>query len=121
MKQKLTKLLNKLDSAHVECDGFTNLASAILRKNNINHIVMMGTIGTPEGRSLPHLWIEVENLVVDYRARMWAGEKAPHGVFDKSDHMEHYLGKEVQPTALSDVIFSILSGMMIDDFNVVNG
>ncbi len=72
-------ILQALDAAPVECDGFATLATTALTYAGIEHDVLFGMLATGNG-SLPHFCIKVKEAIFDYRARMWIGERAPHGV-----------------------------------------
>lgn len=108
---KLSSLLDPLDTAPVECDGMSSLVATLLTQQGIQYQGMAGAI-QPAGHSgvIPHFWIEVGDLVIDYRARMWLGDKPdiPHGVFIKADHAQRYQGTPVQLDPLPDFIFQML-------------
>lgn len=72
------EILQALDSAPVECDGFANLARVALAYAGFEHDVLFGALDTGRG-TLPHLCIRLDDVIYDYRARMWIGEDAPHG------------------------------------------
>lgn len=81
------------EAAQVECDGMSRLASHLLHKNGIQHIVAGGLlvdlkrlhdpeVSTDEGCGVTHWWLELGyGYIVDFRARMWMGPEAQHGVF----------------------------------------
>lgn len=111
MQHTLLGLLNHLDKSPVECDGMSSLVATVLSKNNIDYKGMCGQIipkgaGTP----IPHVWIEVGEWVIDFRARMWLGTDSsiPHGVFKKKDHKDLYTGSAVMIAPLHDTLFQIL-------------
>jgi hypothetical protein len=108
---KLSLLLDPLDSAPVECDGMSSLVATLLSKEGVQYQGMSGSI-QPTGQSgvIPHFWIEVDDLVIDYRARMWLGDhpEIPHGVFSKADHAQRYQGTPVQINPLPEFIFQML-------------
>jgi len=111
MKKRLEALLSHLDDAPVECDGFSSLAATLLSRNGIAFQGMCGQIIAAQlGSAIPHVWIEVGGLVVDYRARMWMGNgpDVPHGVFRKADHPDLYKGNPVEIEPLPDFLFKIL-------------
>lgn len=107
----LSALLDPLDTAPVECDGMSSLIATLLTKEGIPYKGMAGSI-QPAGHSgtIPHFWIEVDDLVIDYRARMWLGNNPsiPHGVFTKADHAQQYQGTPVEINPLPDFIFQML-------------
>lgn len=83
---QLCSLLDRYDSLkHLECDGLTQVLHRVLSDKNIQHTVNMGeVIHKPTNSKIPvHYWIEIEDLRIDYRLRMWLGETldVPHGVF----------------------------------------
>lgn len=83
--ENLDQLLNKYDKLFLECDGLTRVLHRVLSFHNIPHKVIYG-IASSNRIAVPHYWIQVENnLIVDYRARMWFGKKAPHGVFNPAE------------------------------------
>lgn len=119
LQQKLSDLLKSLDTAAVECDGFTRLASSVLSLNDIPHAVKIGALISDEAdKSIPvHFWIEIDDLVIDYRARMWVGETAPYGVVKKPDIKGwDYQGEEVVLKSISPALFCILSQKNLNDF-----
>lgn len=93
----LRDLLDELDAASVECDGMSRLVVTRLHRAGIEHIAFDGML-TVQGRVISrHFWVEVGDLVIDYRARMWLGDdpEVPHGVFRKDAVLGEYRG---QPT-----------------------
>jgi len=106
---ELASTLDQLDGAAVECDGFVRLAATVLQHLRISHRVIRGSVTGPNGRIPYHFWIEVDGLICDYRARMWLGPDAPHGVFVPSHDWE-YTGEDVQMPPLSESLFLILAG-----------
>lgn len=90
-KAVLDAWLNKLDRLPLECDGLTRVIHTLLERDSIAHKVCIGTVDASVGSyrgSIPyHLWIELEDgRIIDLRARMWLGENAPHGIFDKPSY-----------------------------------
>jgi len=111
MQQRLEALLSHLDDKPVECDGMSSLVATLLHRNGINYQGMCGQIIPKHlGSPIPHVWIEVGGLVVDYRARMWMGneQEVPHGVFPKTDYPDLYRGNPVGIEPLPDFLFEIL-------------
>ncbi|MGH7174962.1 MAG: hypothetical protein ACREGR_01215 [Minisyncoccia bacterium] len=109
-KKKLESILNKFDPLSLECDGFTRVASYALSANEIYHNVLGGYVDTPTGPVQPHFWIEVDGWTVDYRLRMWAGDKVPHGVFVPPKDIVYH--GEQTPMQCNKIIFDILTGGM---------
>jgi len=84
-------VFNEIDHCNLECDGLTTIISSLLSEISVPHHVYIGCAATGEGIGItPHLWIEIGDVVIDYRLRMWLGDdlSVPHGVFKKSDY-EH--------------------------------
>jgi len=77
--------LNSL--AHLECDGLSRVIHAKLAEQQITHRFMLGKVGHKYKREVdPHFWIEVEDLMVDFRLGYWFQtdpelEQLPYGVF----------------------------------------
>ena len=111
---RLRSLLTSYDSLkHLECDGLTQVLHSVLSDEKIEHTVYIGeVIHIPTNYTISiHHWIEVENLRIDYRLRMWLGEAldVPHGVFYKdSDSMVSYLGEPVDLPLLPLPIIQLL-------------
>ena len=105
----VAEILSPYDHAPVECDGFTRIAHTKLVEHGIEHTVMFGWVAMGE-RRVTHLWVELPSgETVDYRARMWLGEEAPHGVFDPTDYPEvEYLGEEMEMEVPSPFLFETL-------------
>lgn len=112
-KNALENLLKPITEVPVECDGFTRLAATILSAHKIDHTVMVGALHGPEDSIPLHYWIECEDFVIDYRARMWLGNDAPHGVFQK-EYPWKYAGKPIEMNPLDPMLFQILSGVSLD-------
>lgn len=91
----------------LECDGATRVLNYIAKEKGIEMIPKSGAIYLErEGNIVngfePHQWNEIiiddEPYIVDYKARMWMGEDAPHGVFKKEDAKKmgyEYIGDSV--------------------------
>ncbi|MFS1429216.1 hypothetical protein LMH73_019220, partial [Vibrio splendidus] len=88
----IRSLLSEIENAPVECDGFTRLAVTILTKNNIAHTPFTGRVMHHGEQVIPyHFWIAVDDHIIDYRARMWLGDKAPHGIFKEEQFPDYEL------------------------------
>lgn len=86
----LRELTEHYQSLKLECDGLTRVLSYVLSKRGIHFRVCRGSISI-EDQSFPlHYWIEVDDVIIDYRSRMWIGENASHGVFLKTDSNHQY-------------------------------
>lgn len=100
---ELACLLDEYDSLFLECDGLTRVLNYVLHQQGIGHEVRVGRIthSTTGKTFTPHLWIEVPVggavAIVDYRARMWLGDRAdvPHGVFWQESSPVLYEGEPV--------------------------
>jgi hypothetical protein len=98
--------LDPLDSLPVECDGMTRVITALLTSNGIEHKVMGGHLtdvsslrdkeaGLGPLKAYVHWWVELPSgHMIDYRARMWMGDSAQHGVFIKDPTHFDYLNQE---------------------------
>lgn len=112
---RLQLLLNPYDSLrHLECDGLTQVLHRVLSDEKIPHTVYVGQVThKPCARTIPlHFWIDVGELRIDYRLRMWFGETLdiPHGVFSKdSEKSVSYLGEPVDLPLLPLPIIQILA------------
>lgn len=111
---RLRLLLNPYDSLkHLECDELTQVFHRVLSDEQIKHTVNIGEVTyKPTNCIIPiHYWIDVEDLRVDYRLKMWIGETSdvPHGVFcDNLEKSVSYLGKPVDMPLLPLPIFQII-------------
>lgn len=110
LKAKIEGILNRFDPLQLECDGFTRVASYALTQANIPHQVFGGTITVGKKTFPLHFWIKAGGWTVDYRARMWFGPKAPHGVFMPPNNVAY----DGEPTEMgcNPLIFSILTNGM---------
>jgi hypothetical protein len=72
------------DKLPLECDGLTRVLSNILKEKNIDHKVFCGEVQRKDEVVIQfHMWIEVDDIFIDYRLRMWLGDNPPHGVFQQ--------------------------------------
>ena len=109
LDSKLEKLLKPYDKCRLECDGLTRVLHTVLSKNKIKHSVHQGEVHVGKEVFNPHFWIQLPNgYVVDYRLRMWFGNKAPHGIFKPENNDVKYDGDKINMPELSDVMFQIL-------------
>lgn len=108
---ELRSLLDSLDAAGVECDGMTRLVCTVLANAGIEHQAYVGSLQLDSGATIPHLWVEVGDVLIDYRARMWLGNTAdvPHGVVLKGDLCISYSGQPIDVPPLSAALFTILA------------
>lgn len=107
---QLREILDDLDAAPVECDGMCRLVVTRLCAAKIEHRAMVGSITLGDKVMSPHWWVEVEDMTIDYRARMWLGDipLVPHGVFRQDTCATVYKGIEVVMEPISDALASIL-------------
>lgn len=102
----------------VECDGMTRLISMMFDREGIDYTIHRGAVISPGNKKLGvHYWIELDNGdICDLRCRMWFGEDAPHGIFNKEDTPFQYESVRTETfTHLTPTLFFILSGYPIDD------
>ncbi len=111
---RLRLLLEPYDSLnHLECDGLTQVFHRVLSDEQVEHTINIGeVIHKPTNRTIPlHYWIDIGDLRVDYRLRMWLGETSdiPHGVFYVySQKSVSYLGKPVELPLLPMPVIQLL-------------
>lgn len=113
----LANWLAPLDRLPLECDGMTRIISALLFREGIVRRACYGSMSLPKVGSIGlHYWIQFPNAVVcDFRARMWLGPEAPHGLFQpESDTWYEVHGEIEQP--LPPLVFMILAGVAIEDY-----
>lgn len=92
---ELRSLTQHVDALPLECDGASRLVHLALTRAGVTHQVMTGKVYSGIDTILPiHYWIRVGQFTIDYRARMWMGPNAPHGVFRQRDCPAFaYIGK----------------------------
>jgi len=84
----LTEELERVVSKYcrlLECDGTSNVLSYYLGMIGIKHQCYVGSAYYLREKSSPHFWIETEDLIIDFKTRMWLGDDAPQGVMFKDD------------------------------------
>ena len=81
----LQRSLEPIDELNLGCEGTSWIISALLKKHEVSHSLMSGSISHSTGRVVvPHFWIELEEWIIDFRVRMWFGRNnpaLPHGCF----------------------------------------
>lgn len=94
-KDELLMLTQHIDATWTECDGATRLVHLALLRAGVIHQVMTGHVHYGNAMILPiHYWIHTGRFSIDYRARIWMGPNAPHGVFRPHDYPDfYYIGK----------------------------
>ncbi len=111
---RLRLLLNPYASLeHLECDGLTHVFHRILSDEDIEHTINIGqVIHKPTNRTIGlHYWIDVADLRIDYRLRMWLGATSdiPHGVFFADlEKSVSYIGEPQEIPLLPQPIIQIL-------------
>ncbi|MDS1821550.1 hypothetical protein QX249_12830 [Vibrio parahaemolyticus] len=109
IKEALIEEITCLDSAPVECDGFSQLVVSALSRQNQEYKVFSGCVSTANGEKFsPHLWVEWEGYIIDFRVRMWLGQDAQHGFLPKSDFEKLYDGEEIYMEPLEPFMEEIL-------------
>lgn len=106
-RTRIESLLLEIECAPVECDGHSRMVAYLLNLHGIQCQVRCGRVRTPAGVIPLHFWVEVKGFIIDYRARMWLGKDAPHGVFPPSGE-RHYDGLNVNQPIISRPIFDTL-------------
>lgn len=116
-------------AAQVECDGLSRLISHLLQKNGIQHVVAGGVlvdmqrlhdleVSTEENCGVTHWWLELGfGYIVDFRARMWMGPEAQHGVFiPAGGRFEYRTQQRGQFNPLSEPILELMAGVCVGDW-----
>ena len=106
MSPELAVIIPKIEALseqcpHLECDGFTNVVTYLLTEAGIDHTCYKGHVSSGGMPAIPyHLWVEVGGYILDYRCRMWLGERlsVPHGCFLPSEYPD--FGYSGVPTIL---------------------
>jgi len=103
-------LLDKIESNYcqnLECDGSTRILNYLGKQEGINMQPKFGAIYLEKDGDIingfePHFWNEFtldgKKYIIDYKAQMWLGKEAPHGVFElkqANDMGYKYLGDSV--------------------------
>jgi hypothetical protein len=109
-QKELKNILSEIENSPTECDGFVRLASYLLTNHNIEHTIYCGSLSI-DGNSdtIPlHFWIQASEFKIDYRARMWLGEKAPHGIFINHKGAT-YTGNKVELNPIDKTVFDAMN------------
>ncbi|GAB0079369.1 hypothetical protein [Pseudomonas sp. PS02290] len=127
--EQLQRWLEPLaDSANVECDGMTRLVAHLLRRNGIEHVVAVGlladskrmndpAVSLDEECAVTHCWIELGfSYIVDFRARMWMGAEAQHGVFIPAGRFEYLTKDRFQFEPVSESVLELMAGVRVRDW-----
>lgn len=109
LQQQIVEEIEALNSLPIECDGFTRLAATVLHRNQQEFQVFTGKVMSESGAMYPvHFWIEWNDRIIDFRAKMWLGSDAQHGFLHQSEVAHLYSGEEIDIPPLSPVMESIL-------------
>lgn len=90
INKKLCHLLESIANSPkhdgLESDGLSYLLNYRLTEEAFTAEHFTGTV-TYNGITIDHDWLTHKGLIIDYRLKMWFGERAeePHGVFDPSE------------------------------------
>lgn len=93
---------------HLECDGFSRVVTYVLKTNGVGHTVYEGRCIVGEKTVEPHFWVTAGRYIIDYRLQVWAGNDAPHGVFEASSYPHVKYEGEPVDMQVSSVLFDIL-------------
>lgn len=103
-------LLDKIESNYcqnLECDGSTRILNYLGKQEGIYMQPKFGAIYLEKDGDIingfePHFWNEFtldgKKYIIDYKAQMWLGKEAPHGVFELKEANDmgwKYLGESV--------------------------
>jgi len=101
---------NNLDSLPLECDGLSRVISHILKKNNITHQTLIGSITIKNEKFCPHYWIKINNIIIDYRLKLWFGNhpNIPHGIFYLKNYKNIKYNGIQTDISINDTIFKFL-------------
>ena len=116
----IKKALDPIHLAPVECDGITLLVCSALHRHSIPFIRMLGYVESTLTEHIvePHMWVELDGWIIDYRLRMWVPESVghqeiiPHGIFSydaAEDYGFNYQGDPIGFKVLSDSILNFMS------------
>ena len=96
-KQLLLDLTQHIDRTQTECDGASRLVHLALIRSDIPHTIMCGWVFHRGQAIVPiHYWVKCDDWIIDYRAQMWYGPDAPHGVFKVTDYPSYaYMGEPI--------------------------
>lgn len=118
----LSAWLGQLDSAPLECDGFTRAASTLLAKYGVEHRVFIGSLAVEGvGGINPHFYLQFpDGAICDFRARIWLGDDpaVPHGIFVPSTAQRYEPEAEITVRPLGRALFFALSGMELENFGL---
>ncbi|SUE95904.1 Uncharacterised protein [Ectopseudomonas mendocina] len=131
MSKAIEKWLAPLDQlSHLECDGMTRVISHLLDENGVDHCICSGlltdleklydsAVPGAEHVAVTHWWVELyDGHYIDFRARMWMGDLAPHGVFQPKFGRFEYrvIDKQNRLSRLPVEILSLMSGVNLKEW-----
>ncbi|CAD5378111.1 conserved hypothetical protein [Pseudomonas sp. OF001] len=107
---QLKNLLDDLDSAKAACDGLSRLVVTRLAEKRIPYRAMLGTVELDGKVISPHIWVEADGCLIDYRAREQLGDdtRLPHGVIARDEVKANYRGQSIVIDPLPDYLFEQL-------------
>lgn len=106
---QLKTLLDDLDSVKADGDAMSRLVVTRLAKQRIPYKAMLGKLELGGKVVSPHFWVEVDDCVIDYRARQKLDSNAaPHGVVSREALKAHYDGQEIVLDPLPDYLFDLV-------------
>jgi len=111
--ESIERLIKPYLQLPLECDGFSRIVKYLLDQNNIPNTVYAGILDD----RIYHVWVEVDGLRIDYRARMWAKSlnreqaELPHGItpIEINDHW--YSKVEKYPIVVNAHTFMVLTNI----------
>ncbi|MGD1524016.1 hypothetical protein [Vibrio owensii] len=107
--EALVDEIHELSKAPVECDGFASLVATLLNRKGQDFKAFSGVVRSRSGKSFsPHIWIEWNGKIIDFKAKMWLDELAPHGIMDKDLVQDLYDGSQFTIRTLSPTMEAIL-------------
>lgn len=107
--------LSGLDALPLECDGMTRTISTLLERDGIPHTAYCGRLrdSSNPAKAVIHWWIELDDgHILDFRARMWMGNDAPHGAFipDPASRYEYVKVDQLYGITLPLSVLSVMTG-----------
>ncbi len=66
-----------------ECDGTSRVIAYLLAQEQEEFRIVSGHVELGEER-IPHMWIEWNGYIVDFKSKMWLGPEASEGFFKES-------------------------------------
>ena len=105
-KKAIKKEINNIK--FLECDGSTRVLHYALDNAGVKHTVKRGKVIGDEYVIPLHYWIELpDGNIVDYKSKMWLGEKAQEGLFKPKNNVS-YIGESIN-LEVSKTLYDILT------------